>query len=667
MASSKVCMTLVLVVCSVINCVVSETVLDAINADANLSKFREVLDRDAISKIMLASRTATVFAFTNDAYEKASETFRDTKFVAPLHIVGRVLSKDQFPLTSLTLLQQSPRVVLTTKSNVSSDDRLSNSLAHSHSGQKEYFVNNAKIISEKRGFKSVDGDDQVLFVIDEVLEPFIPDGGNPPNAKQFIQKEITYKGSAITSKYDVFASLIGRHKLGDLFSMEGNHTFFVPLVGDNDKSLLKNLDEVVVRAHVVPNQALYLRTLEPMTEYKTGTWDDDNQVVISLPMPPELRPTTNRIQSNTQKVAGTHHVGLVRTNVMRANIPVSNGVVHLIEKPLMIVDISIWDFIENNRDGQISKFAQLVQKTDTVLTKLRNANRDLTIFAPNNHAFDQLGEEKFSQLLNDPKMCEELAGLHMVEGTVSTEDVRTGKTLDSLSLDGKRSLYFQIAQSAYSSKVLTVEGGGVNATVIQADIGATNGVIHILDKVLGIPFQTVFEKLKDDFDLSTTYTVGSHRGDYWNRKLADMTKKFTYFAPSKAAWADLKVHMPSEYKQLTEGILPVHGEQILERLLLVQTDQVLSSDQLSSKVGQSIRTVRGELKVGKTDKGEITLSWEGLEAKVTRPDVHAINGVIHVIDKVLMKKRDMTTSGALSASVGSLTALTLSLVVAFRL
>ena len=44
--------------------------------------------------------------------------------------------------------------------------------------------------------------------------------------------------------------------------------------------------------------------------------------------------------------------------------------------------------------------------------------------------------------------------------------------------------------------------------------------------------------------------------------------------------------------------------------------------------------------------GEIYLTWENIRAKVTRPDVHAINGVIHVIDTVLMKKRDMTTSVA---------------------
>lgn len=49
-----------------------------------------------------------------------------------------------------------------------------------------------------------------------------------------------------------------------------------------------------------------------------------------------------------------------------------------------------------------------------------------------------------------------------------------------------------------NNQTLTVEGGGVNATVIQPNIAATNGFVHIIDRVLGVPYTTVFEKLKTD-------------------------------------------------------------------------------------------------------------------------------------------------------------------------
>jgi hypothetical protein len=52
--------------------------------------------------------------------------------------------------------------------------------------------------------------------------------------------------------------------------------------------------------------------------------------------------------------------------------------------------------------------------------------------------------------------------------------------------------------------------------------------------------------------------------------------------------------------------------------------------------------------------GEVFVEWEGLRAKITRPDVRAVNGVIHVIDTVLMKKRDMTTSDSTATSASHL-------------
>lgn len=49
-----------------------------------------------------------------------------------------------------------------------------------------------------------------------------------------------------------------------------------------------------------------------------------------------------------------------------------------------------------------------------------------------------------------------------------------------------------------NNRTLMVEAGGVKATVIQEDIAATNGVIHIIDRVLGVPYTTILERLRTD-------------------------------------------------------------------------------------------------------------------------------------------------------------------------
>lgn len=63
---------------------------------------------------------------------------------------------------------------------------------------------------------------------------------------------------------------------------------------------------------------------------------------------------------------------------------------------------------------------------------------------------------------------------------------------------GHRNLYFNVVLGPYNNRTLTVEGGGVNATVIQPDIAAINGVIHIINHVLGVPYQNMRDKLLTD-------------------------------------------------------------------------------------------------------------------------------------------------------------------------
>lgn len=61
----------------------------------------------------------------------------------------------------------------------------------------------------------------------------------------------------------------------------------------------------------------------------------------------------------------------------------------------------------------------------------------------------------------------------------------------------KKFLYFNVMNQG-DEKTITVEGSGVNATIIQSDIAATNGFVHIIDHVLGVPYTSVLEKLQSD-------------------------------------------------------------------------------------------------------------------------------------------------------------------------
>ena len=65
-------------------------------------------------------------------------------------------------------------------------------------------------------------------------------------------------------------------------------------------------------------------------------------------------------------------------------------------------------------------------------------------------------------------------------------------------INDRRKLYFAVNKPNATVPQVSIEGGGVNASITTPNIIARNGVIHIIDRILGIPSQTVLEKLQSD-------------------------------------------------------------------------------------------------------------------------------------------------------------------------
>jgi uncharacterized surface protein with fasciclin (FAS1) repeats len=251
------------------------------------------------------------------------------------------------------------------------------------------------------------------------------------------------------------------------------------------------------------------------------------------------------------------------SRIIRPNISVKNGVIHLIEKPLMIIDTSITDFLNQESEGRLSIFNQLINRVPEVRAEIGRLYQK-TLLAPTDTAFTNLNEgddNKVEYLMTNVNELTQLLRLHMVSQSVSTYDIRSGAIPEVLSTDGQRSLYFRVVGAEATSR-LTVEGGGVNATAVQTDIGATNGIIHIIDRVLGMPFQNIYDKLKTDPQLTFSYKLGEMGPHDWNEQLKKENLRFTYFVPSNEAWAEFERENPSEHKQLRDKLHPQQTRQV---------------------------------------------------------------------------------------------------------
>jgi len=122
------------------------------------------------------------------------------------------------------------------------------------------------------------------------------------------------------------------------------------------------------------------------------------------------------------------------------------------------------------------QLSQLVQALEAAgLTSALEDAGPLTVFAPNNEAFASLDQSDLTELLTDPQQLGDILRYHVVEGAVPSSDMEDGQTLTTLeggdltvSVDGS---------------TISVDG----AEVVQPDIQAGNGVIHVISGVIRPP------------------------------------------------------------------------------------------------------------------------------------------------------------------------------------
>jgi len=251
-------------------------------------------------------------------------------------------------------------------------------------------------------------------------------------------------------------------------------------------------------------------------------------------------------------------------------------------------------------------------KAGKLTTALSGAG-PFTVFAPTNEAFAALPSDTLTHLL-DPKNIKVLDAIleyHVIAGAaVRAEDLKASQ--DVKTLEGQK-LHITKDDGA-----VTVQ----NAKVIQADVGATNGIVHVIDSVLFLPpTQNIVEVASGIADLSTLVTALKA-----GKLITALSGggPFTVFAPTNEAFAALppatltKLLDPTNIK-LLRAILEYH----------VLAGAVYAED---LKASQDVTTLEGQ-------KLHITKSGSFLKvgsANVLFTDVGATNGVVHTINGVLI-------------------------------
>jgi uncharacterized surface protein with fasciclin (FAS1) repeats len=300
--------------------------------------------------------------------------------------------------------------------------------------------------------------------------------------------------------------------------------------------------------------------------------------------------------------------------VTATDIMASNGIIHVIDAVLLPPAEGPGTIVEVATEA--GGFTTLLTAVEAAgLVDTLNGAGPFTVFAPTDAAFAALPEGTLEAVLADKDLLTKILTYHVVAGAVPASEVVTKTTITTLAgLD------------------LTVEVVGADvfvggAKVTATDIMASNGIIHVIDAVLLPPEEgpgTIVEVATEAGGFTTLLTAVEAAG------LVDTLNgagPFTVFAPTDAAFA-----------ALPEGTLEavLADKDLLTKILTyhvvagaVPASEVVTKTTITTLAGLdlTVEVVGADVFVG--------------GAKVTATDIMASNGIIHVIDAVLLPPAEM--------------------------
>lgn len=255
--------------------------------------------------------------------------------------------------------------------------------------------------------------------------------------------------------------------------------------------------------------------------------------------------------------------------------------------------------------------------------ELSNSAASFTVFAPTNDAFSAFLSANGFNSLNDVPVDVLTSVLlnHVVDGKKMAADLITGY-VNTLATFGSTTSHLSLYVN--TSAGVTLNG---SSKVTAADVKASNGVVHVVDQVIGLPTVVTFAISNPDFstlvqaltrpDLSTDFV-----------SILSGAGPFTVFAPTNAAFSALLT-------ELGASSLNDIDATTLEKVL---TYHVVSGNILAESLSnnQVVGTLNGDSFTIHLMSGAQIMDANDRTSNIIATDVQGSNGVVHVIDKVIL-------------------------------
>ncbi len=268
----------------------------------------------------------------------------------------------------------------------------------------------------------------------------------------------------------------------------------------------------------------------------------------------------------------------------------------------------------------------------TGLDDVLNGNETYTLYAPNNSAFSLFLSSQGLNSLSDIPVndLKKLLLNHVMVDAMFYRDFKTGyyETAASFINGGNmRNISMHVKQV---NMLVTLNG---SSTITQGNVVAANGIIHIVDKIIALPTVVTFIQADPNLNnLLSAVTRADLTTDFvtiLNANISENTlAPFTVFAPENRAFIDLLLELGvQEFSDIDEPTLNATLNYHVISKTNAQSASLSDNLELNTLGGVITANVSG---------GATLKDGNNRISKITAVDVQANNGIIHIIDKVIL-------------------------------
>ncbi len=304
--------------------------------------------------------------------------------------------------------------------------------------------------------------------------------------------------------------------------------------------------------------------------------------------------------------------------VTEADIDATNGVIHIIDEVIDLPTIVTHAVANPNLSSLVGA---LTANGNTTFTDLLSSPGDFTVFAPLNSAFTLFTNPRDNELTS-------ILANHVIVGATALSSVlengyatTAAKFYDT---DNNLSIYINT-----DNNVVTLNG---TSKVVAANIIATNGVIHVVDKVIDLPTVVDFAIANPNFStLVSALTRSDLTFDFvstLSTQIGTSPAPFTVFAPTNTAFSELLT-------ELNMSALSDIDEPTLTATLKYHAVASANVRSITLTDNMTVGTLGGNITANITGGATLTDANNRI-SNIIAVDVQANNGVIHVIDKVIL-------------------------------